>query len=102
MYRADGWEDMQANYDLKWRPSIHMPRHACRITLEVTNVRVQRIQDISEEDARAEGVYPQDAIINASCRWLFRRLWDSINAKRGYGWDANPWVWAVTFERVPQ
>jgi hypothetical protein len=67
-----------------------MPRWASRITLRVTRVGVERLQSISEEDARAEGVEPYGHI--------FERLWDSINAKRGYGWDVNPWVWVVSFE----
>ena len=94
------------------RPSIHMPRWASRLTLEVTAVRVQRLQEISIEDARAEGVATEEwddwrenvtsiAIPEGSYieneRDLFRDLWDSINAKRGYGWDTNPWVCAISF-----
>jgi len=95
------------------KPSIHMPRWASRILLEITDVRVQRVQDISEEDARAEGVLwvpghgeitPADLHEGYSnyldCRQGFWALWDSINAKRGYGWNANPWVWCLTFKRV--
>lgn len=79
----------------KWRPSIHMPRWACRLFLIVDDVRVQRVQDITEEDAmaegcRADGILPRDE---------FAVLWDVLNAKRGYGWDANPWVWAIRFHR---
>jgi hypothetical protein len=74
-----------------WRPSIHMPRWASRLTLEVTGVRVERVQDISEADAKAEGVKSAAE---------FCALWDEINGARGYGWDANPWVWVVEFKRV--
>jgi len=76
-----------------WTPSIHMPRWASRITLEVVSVRVERVQDISEADAASEGT----PILQGGNRTEFRMLWDSINAKRGYGWDANPWVWVIEF-----
>lgn len=87
-----------------WRPSIHMPRWASRIMLEVTDVRVERIQEMDEFDAIAEGVYI-DAIPdlqNSEHPHLdrFPELWDSINAERGFGWDSNPWVWVVEFKRV--
>ena len=98
--------------EIRWRPSIHMPRWASRVTLEVTAVRVQRLQEISIEEARAEGVateewdywrenvtsiaMPEGSYIENE-RDLFRDLWDNINAKRGYGWDTNPWVIALTF-----
>lgn len=83
---------------LKWRPSIFMPRWASRITLQVTDVRVERLRDISEDDAWDEG--PSDCMgpLDIDGRVLFKGLWDSINAKRGYGWDTNPWVWVVKFE----
>lgn len=89
----DGWG--------KARPSIHMPRWASRITLEVTGVRVERVQKISRGDIKAEGITIPDG---PSCdayddaRLDFSRLWDSINAKRGFGWDANPWVWVYEFK----
>ena len=83
-----------------WHPSIFMPRWASRITLEITEVRVERVQDITEEDAKAEAPpFPFD-YTPASYRSLFRALWDSLNAKRGYGWAANPWVWVISFKRV--
>ncbi|OJB11856.1 hypothetical protein [Burkholderia ubonensis] len=89
-------------------PSIHMPRDCSRITLEVTSVRVERLQDISESDARAEGVTIEDHHTRGYCAGAdrppsiraFRDLWDGLNAARGHGWDANPWVWAVEFRRV--
>ena len=96
----------------RWRPSIHMPRWASRITLEITDVRVERLQEISEEDALAEGVREIggnfegcyefcDRLSGTNARDCFGRGWDSINAKRGSGWDANPWVWAISFRRLP-
>jgi hypothetical protein len=88
-------------------PSIHMPRWASRITLEVTGVRVERLKDIREADARAEGVTIEDRHMNGYCagaHWppsirAFAELWDGLNAARGYGWDANPWVWVVEFDK---
>ncbi len=102
----------------EWRPSIHMPRWASRLTLEITDVRVQRVQEITEEDSRAEGAYLNGIVAgDARCGtrdyWHFsekiggntakdgfEHLWESINAKRGFGWDSNPWAWALTFKCV--
>lgn len=92
-------------------PSIHMPRWASRITLEVTNIRVERLQDISELDALAEGVDGERLVhgklngvegdfVEGSCREGYKALWNSINTKRGYGWEADPWVWVVEFKRI--
>jgi hypothetical protein len=94
-----------------WRPSIHMPRWASRITLEITGVRVERVQDITTADAVAEGCsgwvldggYIGDCEIQPDGQTPaseYRELWDSINAQRGYGWTVNPWVWAIEFKRV--
>jgi len=84
----------------KWRPSIHMPRSASRILLEITGVRVERVQDISRVDARAEGCTAQTGRRSKTPEGAFRELWDSINADRNYGCDVNPWVWVVEFKRV--
>lgn len=87
----------------RWRPSIFMPRSASRITLEIVNVRLERVQDIGEQDAKAEGVTPSGVgndLDHLKYRAGFMHLWDTINAKRFYAWDANPWVWVVEFERV--
>jgi hypothetical protein len=87
----------------KWRPSIFMPRWASRITLEITNVRVERVQDISETDAENEGIHllglPENERHNHPRKHIvaFQKLWDSIYAKRGYGWNSNPWVWVIEF-----
>lgn len=80
----------------KWKPSIHMPRWASRITLEIVSVRVERLNDISEQDARAEGAPPLDA---TGYRGGFFHLWQSINGHDSL--DANPWVWVVEFRRLP-
>lgn len=83
----------------KTRVSIHMPRWASRITLEIINVRVQRLQEISEHDAGEEGWRGsvQDAFIEHPLDW-FRSLWNSINGPGA--WDKNPWVWVIEFKRV--
>lgn len=80
----------------KWRPSIHMPRWASRILLEVTDVRVERVNEISEADCEAEGL----KLLQGGIKSEFRVLWDSINEKRGFGWDKNPWCWCVSFKRI--
>lgn len=96
-------------YAAPWKPSIHMPRWASRITLRVTDVRVERVQEISKDDAKAEGIYANAAgYLNAAPPFVgnlkydyvtaFRTLWDSINAARGHGWESNPWVWVVSFK----
>lgn len=91
-------------------PMTHMPRWASRITLEIENVRVERLQEISEADARAEGMRRHDASrlwstgadlsCFASAKEAFAHGWNSINGKRGYSWDSNPFVWAITFKKL--
>ena len=119
-YRADGIPDFEGEEELiRWRPSIHMPRWASRILLEVTDVRVERLQDISEGQAVDEGLvwegvkdgqtywnhtdhrYPpgshqQFSVSGTDAVSAFRDLWNSTSGD----WDANPWVWVVEFKRV--
>lgn len=85
-----------------YRPSIFMPKWCTRIWLKITGLGVQRLQDISRGDAVAEGVSDtQLYTAHATGLWEeFQVLWDTLNAPRGYGWDVNPWVWVVTFQRV--
>ncbi|MCE9939771.1 ASCH domain-containing protein [Serratia liquefaciens] len=114
-YRADTpagsyGDEVRKEYGLKWTPSLHMPRKACRILLEITAVRVERLNDISEEDARAEGISdggclncgdpepcgcanPQPDATDA-----FAYLWQSIYGVEN--WLTNPWVWVIEFKRV--
>ena len=89
--------------ELGWRPSIHMPRWASRILLEVTGVRVEHLQDITDADAKAEGASPYLLPVHPAREELrhvdgFARLWESINGKGS--WEVNPWVWVVKFKRV--
>lgn len=79
-----------------WKPSIHMPRWASRLTLTVTSVRVELLQDISEADAVAEGVTPLQ-MDQGDSRPRFMGLWDNINGERA-PWSSNPWVWVLNFE----
>lgn len=119
-YKADGLPDFDGEEsELRWRPSIHMPRWASRLTLEIVSVRVERLQDISEADAIAEGGVYTDTGKNRwgqqangwshrgnttadtcllTAKFSFWNLWDSINGSGS--WDANPWVWVVEFKVV--
>jgi hypothetical protein len=110
LYRATdpGWDDEETG--LRWRPSIHMPRRASRILLEITDIRVQRLQEISEEDARAEGIDDDAAdrvLMMAEAMnqreprpfaSAFETLWEDINGTNS--WAANPRVWVVAFRRL--
>ncbi|EAY3667974.1 hypothetical protein NAJ52_003302 [Salmonella enterica] len=82
----------------KWTPSIHMPRWASRITLEITDVRVERLNDIRECDAKAEGGQTECTLIGDKYYPGFRSLWKSIYGEES--WAANPWVWVIEFKRV--
>ena len=99
IYRADNWPTGP------WRSSLLMPRWASRISVPVVNVRVERVQDISEADVLAEGIssftFAKGILSDEPTdpRWKFIELWDSINAKRGMGWDVSPWVWGYEFPK---
>jgi len=99
----------------RWRPSIFMPRWASRITLKITDIRVERVQEISGEDCVNEGATtltdlnmmlskkdktPFHEQNNRKARAIFQALWDSINSKKGYSWNDNPWVWCISFKVV--
>lgn len=88
-YRADFSEETQNS--VQWKPSIFMPREACRIFLKVISIKVEKLQEITEEDARKEGVTGENA------RDEFQKLWGNINGPES--WDCNPWVWVVHFTR---
>jgi hypothetical protein len=83
---------------MRWRPSIFLPRWACRILLDVREVRIERLQDITEDDAYAEGVPTSLTLAGESCRAAYARLWDTINPKTP--WKSNPWVWVISFSRL--
>lgn len=108
-YKASTSDEYLASGE-KWQPSIFMPKEACRIRLEITNVRVERLQDISQEDAKAEGLYPaphrcpgwkNELLSFTDCyKCAFKILWNSINGKKGHQWNKNEWVWVIEFRKI--
>lgn len=121
IYKADGGSAIEAGYpkEPKWRPSIHMRREYSRILLEITDVRIERLQDISEADAMAEGISevnfrPCDGFplslgymvgkddgktsLATSAIAAYRELWEAINGASS--WDKNPWVWVIEFKKI--
>lgn len=104
-YKADG-VDIKAEClpgeNNRWYPSIHMPREAARIWLKVTDVRVERLQEMDKTDALKEGIDPRLCINLSHALTKFKKIWDSTIKKSDldiYGWKANPWVWVIEFER---
>lgn len=100
VFRADGEPVHWKEYGVPWTPSIFMPRKLSRIDLEIEAIRVERLQDISEEDAKAEGVEMPDGIEEPPDFWSYKQeyeyLWEDINGKGS--WAANPWVWVIEFK----
>ena len=101
-YYYEDWQRNDIADVTKWKPSIHMPKEAARIWLKVTNVRVERLQEITEVQAQAEGC--NSGLLTGACtaRGQFEDLWNSTVKKSdldSYGWEANPWVWVIEFER---
>ena len=118
IYAADGPNEWAGDDDgggeprSAWHPSIHMPRHASRILLEITDVRVERLQDISDKEIEAEGI-DLDALADGQDRYdmchagsgaegrpTLRTAWRNLWESTGGDWDANPWVWCVSFKRI--
>ena len=103
VYRADFEPEYKASW--RWRPSIHMPRWASKTTVEVLKIRVERVQEITAFDAIEEGIDPAphrmpDSSFDDTAIDEFREFWNSIYAKRGLGWDPNPWVRVTEFRLV--
>jgi hypothetical protein len=102
-YRADDPDAKPTHWG--WHPSIYMPRWASRLTLRIESVRVERLQDITEADAQAEGTVIPSGYSGCSMHpyneytCVYRELWDKLNAKRGYAWTTNPWVWVIGFAK---
>lgn len=115
-YAADGTPDItlidpdgfeEDDQRIRWRPSIHMPKEAARIFLRVTDVRVERLRDITEADAVREGLYKgwqlyDKGSLALSARQAFMWLWETTtcNAPAAASWACNPWVWVISFERI--
>lgn len=127
-YAADGTPDItlvdgdgfeEDDQRIRWKPSIHMPKEMARIFLRVTDVRVERLQDINEEQAKAEGIWkveewPDTGRYTYTAKYLFGRVWSTAREcfmwlwtstiksadMPKYGWDANPWVWVIEFEKI--
>jgi hypothetical protein len=102
LYKA-GNPHLQNNIHIKWKPSIHMPKEAARIFLSVKDVRVERLQDITEEEAEKEGAkaYGSNNCSGTSARIAFAEIWDGTT-KPEYEWRNNPWVWVIEFERISE
>lgn len=110
-YYYEDWQKNDIADVTKWKPSIHMPKEAARIWLKVTDVRVERLQDVTEDGAKAEGAIDNRGFIHSpeneydsihTAREHFTEIWNSTIKKSDidrYGWNANPWVWIIEFER---
>lgn len=101
-YRADHLDPKGDGpaHPITWRSPLFMPRSLCRLTLEIVSIKVERLQDITDEGALAEGVDRTNTSIPTYAIQRYRKLWDSLNTKRGFPWDANPFVWDISFRRI--
>lgn len=102
VYKADGENIDHLGNVIKWRPSIRMPKEAARIWLKVTDVRMERLQEMEKLDAVKEGIDPRLCISLGHALMKFKKLWNSTIKKSDldrYGWDVSPWVWVIEFER---
>lgn len=98
VFAADNWTNDREYRGFPWRPAIHMPRWASRIMLEIIDVRVERLNAISDADANAEGVQANE---HSPARYVFGELWQSIyGADNSQSWQVNPWVWVIEFKRL--
>lgn len=105
-YYYEDWQRNDIADITKWKPSIHMPKEAARIWLKVTDVRVERLQEITDKDAEQEGAQPDNPFDYDVDKWAnlehFKEIWNSTIKKSNlerYSWDASPWVWVIEFER---
>lgn len=111
IYKASVHDDWmkyaKEKYGYKWKPCIHMPKEACRLFVEITNIRIERLQEIGEQDAVKEGIsnnvtkyydYLREDFITESAYHSFFTLWESINGANS--WENNPWVWVIEFKQV--
>jgi hypothetical protein len=98
---GEDWK-ITASQTNSWKSPLFMPRSASRITLEITNIRVERLRDITQEDVAKEGIISviNDKVVCSNPNDTFIEQWDKLNAKRGYSWDSNPFVWVIEFRRV--
>ena len=93
-------EYIKCGYPYQWKSSRYMPRKAARLFLKITNIRIERIQDISVSDILKEGIPAAPYKDTIALKMAFVNLWDSINKKRGYGWDLNSYIWVYDFEVI--
>lgn len=92
-------DESDGSVKVTWSSPIHMPRKASRITLEITGVRVERVAEVSVKECLAEGIQ-LNGRDTEDVRLLFHRGWDKLNAKRGFSWESNPWVWVIEFKNI--
>lgn len=114
LWVRESWNSIYGNYFYKadqtkfdkehttWRPSIHMPREACRIKLRITDIEISKVQNIGTFDLLREGMTTKlrDYAAELDLYNQFSQLWDKLNKQRGYSWESNPFVWVISFEKL--